>query len=281
MGNAVKAEFRKIFTTKMWWALLIPSVVVAFVANLGFAAVQKSGQADIAQVSGETVHVPIALISLGVSFGFTAIFAAIYGAMAISGEFRHRTIGTTYLTGESRGAVLAAKLIAYTGMGLLYGVTTLIFATLGALVGDGSDALPSGGSWLLVALVGIVIIMLWTLLGVGLGGLISNQIAAVVLLLAWGLAGENILGLLLRAANIESVSHYLPTAAASGSLVVFAYDRFIAALSLPPSANLSDLQGLFQVAGLPPWWVGGLVFIAYAAVFALAGWAVSRRRDIS
>ncbi|HYS37978.1 MAG TPA: ABC transporter permease, partial [Pseudonocardiaceae bacterium] len=129
MGNPVKAEFRKIFTTKMWWALLIPSVVVAFLANLGFAALQKSGQADLAQVSGETVHVPIALISLGVSFGFTAIFAAIYGAMAISGEFRHRTIGTTYLTGRSRGAVLAAKLGAYTGMGLLYGVTTLIFAT--------------------------------------------------------------------------------------------------------------------------------------------------------
>jgi ABC-2 type transport system permease protein len=281
MGNAVKAEFRKIFTTKMWWALLIPAVVVAFAVNLILALVQKTGQADIAQVSGETVHVPIALISLGVSFGFTAIFAAIYGAMAISGEFRHRTIGTTYLTGRSRGVVLGGKLVAYTGMGLLYGVTTLIFATVGALAGDGSDALPSGGSWLLVALVGIVIIMLWTLLGVGLGGLISNQIAAVVILLAWGLAGENIVGLLLRALNVPAVSHYLPTAAANGSLVVFAFDRFVAELRLPPSANLSDLQNLFQTAGLPPWWVGGLVFIAYAAVFALAGWAVSRRRDIS
>ncbi|HYS37913.1 MAG TPA: hypothetical protein VEO01_20035, partial [Pseudonocardiaceae bacterium] len=161
------------------------------------------------------------------------------------------------------------------------GVTTLIFATLGALAGDGSDALPSGGSWLLVALVGIVIIMLWTLLGVGLGGLISNQIAAVVILLAWSLAGENILGVLFRAMNIGSVVHYLPTSSATGSLVVFAYDRFIGALSLPPGANLSDLQNLFQVAGLPPWWVAGLVFIAYAGVFALAGWAVSRRRDIS
>jgi hypothetical protein len=129
--------------------------------------------------------------------------------------------------------------------------------------------------------VGIVIIMLWTLLGVGLGGLISNQIAAVVILLAWSLAGENIVGVLLRAMNAGSVSHYLPTASASGSLVVFAYDRFIAELSLPPSANLSDLQNVFQVGGLPPWWVGGLVFIAYAGVFALAGWAVSRRRDVS
>jgi ABC-2 type transport system permease protein len=281
MGNAVKAEYRKIFTTKMWWALLIPSVVTAFVVSLGFALIQRSGQNDIAQISGETVHVPSALASLGISLIITSIFAAIYGAMAISGEFRHRTIGTTYLTGRSRGAVLGAKLIAYTGMGLLYGVTTLIFATLGALVGDGPDALPSAGSWLLVALVGIVIIMLWTLLGVGLGGLISNQIAAVVLLLAWGLAGENIVGVLLRGINAPSVGHYLPVAAANGSLVVFAYDRFLGELRLPPGANLTDLQGLLQVAGLPPWWVGGLVFIGYAALFALVGWAVSRRRDIS
>jgi ABC-2 type transport system permease protein len=274
MGNAVKAEFRKIFTTKMWWALLIPSVVVAFVVSLGFALIQRSSPSAITQA-------PSALAGLGVSLIITSIFAAIYGAMAISGEFRHRTIGTTYLTGGSRGAVLAAKLIAYTGMGLLYGVTTLIFATLGALVGDGSDALPSAGSWLLVALVGIVIIMLWTLLGVGLGGLISNQIAAVVLLLAWGLAGENILKVLLSAMKATSVGHYLPVESANDSLVVFAYDRFVSEARLLPGVNLSDLQGLPQVAGLPPWWVGGLVFIAYAAVFALAGWAVSRRRDIS
>jgi ABC-2 type transport system permease protein len=281
MGNAVKAEYRKIFSTKMWWALLIPSVVVAFVVSLGFAVLQRTSQNNITQISGETVHVPSALVSLGLSLIITSIFAAIYGAMAISGEFRHRTIGTTYLTGRSRGAVMAAKLIAYTGMGLLYGVTTLLFATLGALAGDGSDALPSAGSWLLVALVGTVIIMLWTLLGVGLGGLISNQIAAVVLLLAWGLAGENILGVLFRAMNATSVGHYLPVASANGSLVVFAYDRFLGELQLPPDANVSDLQGLLQVAGLPPWWVGGLVFVGYAAIFALAGWAVSRRRDIS
>jgi ABC-type transport system involved in multi-copper enzyme maturation permease subunit len=281
MGNPVKAEFRKIFTTKMWWALLIPAVAVAFVVSLGFALVQHSGQNDLAEISGQTVHIPSALLSLGVSLIITSIFAAIYGAMAISGEFRHRTIGTTYLTGRSRGAVLAAKLSAYSGMGLLYGVTTLIFATIGALAGDGSDALPSGGSWLLVALVGIVIIMLWTLLGVGLGGLISNQIAAVVVLLAWGLAGENILGVLLRAINATSVGHYLPVSSANDSLVMFAYDRFIADLKLPSSANLSDLQNVFQAAGLPPWWVGGLVFIAYAGIFTFAGWAVSRRRDIS
>jgi ABC-2 type transport system permease protein len=281
MSNAINAEFRKIFSTKMWWGLLIPAVVVAFLANLGLAVSEKNGSDDVTQAGGQTIHVPVALISLGVSFVFTAIFAAIFGVMAISGEFRHRTIGTTYLTGRSRGAVLAAKLVAYTGMGLLYGVTTLIFATLGALGGDGSNALPSAGSWLLVALVGIVIITFWTLLGVGLGGLISNQIVGIVLLLAYSLAGEAILVLLVQAMNIGSVANYLPRNASQDSLVVFAYDRFLGEVSNLPGLDRSDVQDVFGVANLPSWWASGLVFIAWAAVFGLAGWAVSRRRDIS
>jgi ABC-2 type transport system permease protein len=283
MGNAVNAEFRKIFTTKMWWALLIPAVVVAFLANLGFSLAEKSGENSIAQLSGRTVHVPVGLLGLGASFGFTAIFAAVFGVMAISGEFRHRTIGTTYLTSRSRGTVLTAKLVAYSGLGVLYGVTTLVFATLGVLIGDGSSALPSAGSWLLVSLVGIGIITVWTLLGVGLGGLISNQIAAVVVLLAYSLAGEGLIGLLLQGLKIQSVQHYLPAASASGALLVFSFDQFVNEVQIAnaSSTDLSSVADVFRVGGLPPWWVGGLVFIGYAALFTLAGWGLSRRRDIS
>jgi ABC-type transport system involved in multi-copper enzyme maturation permease subunit len=277
MGTAVKSEFRKIFTTKMWWGLLIPAVVIALLANLGFAAVQKDATQDAVEAG---IRVPIALLSLGFSFSFTTIFAAIFGAMAISGEFRHRTIGVTYLTGQSRGVVLTAKLIAYGVMGLVYGVATLIFATLGALAGDGSDALPSAGAWLLVSLVGIVITALLTMLGVGLGGLISNQTVIVVVLLAYTTIGESVIGLLLQAMKIQNVSHYLPIASARDSLLVFSIDRFFDVVRLAPEdvARLKDLAG---TADLPQWWATGLVFVAYAIVFILAGWMVSRRRDIS
>jgi ABC-type transport system involved in multi-copper enzyme maturation permease subunit len=276
MGTAIKSEFRKIFTTTMWWGLLIPAVVIALLANLGFAAVQK----DATQGLDAGVTVPIALLSLGFSFSFTTIFAAIFGAMAISGEFRHRTIGVTYLTGQSRGAVLTAKLIAYGIMGLIYGVATLIFATLGALIGDGSDALPSAGAWLLVSLVGIIITALLTMLGVGLGGLISNQTVVVVVLLAYTLIGESVIGLLLQAMKIQNAAHYLPVQSARDSLLVFSFDRFFDVVRLGPG----DVQRLKDFAGttdLPQWWATGLVFVGYAVVFILAGWAVSRRRDIS
>jgi ABC-type transport system involved in multi-copper enzyme maturation permease subunit len=278
MGNAVRSEFRKIFTTKLWWALLIPAVVVGFLANLGFAAVQE----DAAQAGELGVRIPIALLSLGFSFGFTTIFAAIFGAMAVSGEFRHRTIGVTYLTGQSRGAVLAAKLVAYGVMGLVYGVMTLIFATIGALAGGGSNALPSAGAWLLVSLVGIVIIALLTVLGVGLGGLISNQTVVVVVLLAYTLVGEAVLRVLLQAMKIETVVDYLPITAGRDSLETFSLDRFLTELA--PTTSQSDLGRLRDLAGvadLPAWWATGLAFLGYVVVFVLAGWAVSRRRDIS
>jgi ABC-type transport system involved in multi-copper enzyme maturation permease subunit len=275
MGNAVKAEFRKIFSTKMWWGLLIPAAVVAFVANLGLALAEKSG----AQISG--ISVPVALLSLGASFTFTAIFAAILGVMAISGEFRHRIIGTSYLTSRSRGIVLSAKLVAYAVMGLGYGVVTILSATLGALAGDGSNALPSGGAWLLVSLVGLVIIVLWTLLGVGLGGLISNQIAAVVVLLAYGLAGEALIGVLLNASHATSAAFYLPLKSAQDTLVVFSLDQFLRTTAPLNADAMATLREDFGAVGMPQWWVSILVFVAYTAVFALIGWAVSRRRDIT
>jgi len=147
--------------------------------------------------------------------------------MAISGEFRHRVIGTTYLTSRSRGTVLGAKLVAYTGMGLVYGVVTLLSGTLGALAGDGPNALPSGATWPLVSLVEIVVIVLWMLLGVGFGGLISNQIAAVVVLLAYTLVGETVIGLLLNALHASSATFYLPTNAASDMVIRFAIDQLV------------------------------------------------------
>jgi ABC-type transport system involved in multi-copper enzyme maturation permease subunit len=274
MGNAVKAEFRKVFSTKMWWALLIPAVAVAFVFNLGFSALQRTGQDDAG------VTIPIALLSLGASFSSTSIFAALFGAMSISGEFRHRTISTTYLTASSRGAVLTAKLITYVVMGLIYGVLTLIFATVGALVGGGSNSLPSGASWLLISLIGIVVIMLWTLFGVGFGGLISNQIAAVVVLLVYMVIGETVIATALNAAGATSVPHYLPVNSASDAVIKFALDQFLGTLRASQDV-IQQITERFSAIGLPPWWLGGLVFIAYASVITMGGWAISRRRDIS
>ncbi len=277
MGNSIKAEFRKVLSTKVWWALLIPSAAVAFLANLGFASISSAADG----IDGSDLHIPLGYLSLGVSFSFTSIFASIFGALGMAGENRHRTITTTYLTG-ARGNVLGAKLLVYGIFGLGYGVITLAFATLGVIAPASSDALPGAGSWLLISLVGIVVIALWAVLGVGLGGLISNQVAVVLVLPLYGLIGESLLRGLLTALKIPAVSNYLPVQASSGSVIGLAFTRFVSELDVPAgSPEIDQARTALDAAGLPDWWVSGLVFIAWTALFCLIGWAISRRRDVT
>jgi ABC-2 type transport system permease protein len=281
LGNLIKAEYRKIFSVKLWWALLIPTVAVAFLANLGVAGVSRNAFSGDLGESGLAAQIPVALLSLGLSFSFTSIFSAILGTMAVSGEFRHKTITTTYLTSGSRGLALGAKLIVYAVMGVAYGIITLISASLGALAGDGPDAFPSAGSWLLVSLFGVLIITLWTLLGVGLGTLISNQIAVVVGLLIYGIIGETVIGGLFSAMNAPDVTNYLPVGSASGAVISLAIDRFAGEVGASSSSAMGEMEQAFNSTGLPSWWIGGLVFLGYTVVFVLLGWFVGKRRDVN
>ena len=276
-GNLIKAEFRKVLSTKLWWALLIPSAALALLLNLAFTA--TSSLTD--NISDSSVHVPLAYISLNLSFGLTNIFASIFGALAMASEYRHRSITTTYLT-ASRGGVYGAKLVVYGIFGLGYGVITLAFATLGVLIPGDPNSFPDAGDWLLISLVGTVIIALWAVLGVGIGGLVSNPIAVVLVLPLYGIFGEKVISLLFTALRAPLVANYLPVQSSVGSVTSLAAQMFVDQLKLPPdSPGIDQIKETLSAADLPQWWLAGLVFIAYTAVFCFLGWAISRSRNIT
>jgi ABC-2 type transport system permease protein len=279
LGNLVRSEFRKVLSVKMWWALLIPAVAVGFLFNLFASSI--NGDADLSN-DGISGTIPAALISLGLSFSFTSIFAAIYGAMSVSGEFRARTITTTFLVSKTRGLALGAKLVVYTVMGLGYGILTLLFCSLGALAGDGPSGFPTMGSWLLISLVGVVVITLWMLLGVGFGSLLKNQIAAVVTLLAYGMIGENVIGLFFTSAGAPAANNYLPVGSSTASVVGLALNRFAGEFDVNGgTADFRQIEDAFGRADLPNWWVALLVFAGYTAVFIGLGWLAGQKRDIT
>ncbi|WP_028850080.1 ABC transporter permease [Thermocrispum municipale] len=278
MGRLITAEFRKIFTVKLWWALLIPAVLLSLGFTWAGSALGTLGELQ-EEVGGA---VPFALPAFAQGINFTTVFAVILGATAVTSEMRHKTITTTYLTGSSRGAVLTAKLITYTVMGLVYGVACMGAATLGALFGGD---LPDGALWFELAGVGVLALMMWTLLGVGAGALIGNQTGAIVGLVIYTLILEPIVAQILRSNDAEKIPFYLPNGSGSGMVSDLSLDLFVEGF---PGGHgddvgraIEEIRGFLNLDGAPAWWASMLIFLAWSAVIGLSGWLVAKQRDIT
>ncbi|RCW45313.1 ABC-2 family transporter [Halopolyspora algeriensis] len=282
MGGLVKAEFRKIFTVNLWWALLIPVAVLSFGA--GWIGTAFGSIEQMQEAAGRSL--PTGLLTVSMSTNYSTIFAALFGALAVAGEHRHKSITTTYLTGNPRGAVLGAKLIAYTNIGLLYGLVNVLSASIGGLLGAGLDGFGNPVDWFTVGGAGLLAMVLWTLLGVGFGALVTNSIVAVLVLVAYKFVIEFILSVVLLGSEIAGFVAYLPGAASNGIVGNLAVPIFISAVAgdSEPYVQVEAFQVLHFFFGGTyghPWWLSLLTFLGYTAAFVLGGWLVSRRRDIT
>lgn len=284
MGGLVRAEYRKIFTTQLWWALLLPVAVLSFGAGWLGTAIGTIN--EFQQAVGASL--PLGLLTVSMATNFSTIFAALFGALAISGEHWNKSITTTYLTGNPRGAILGAKLIAYTGMGLLYGLVNVLFSSLGALVGAGLEGFGHPADWFAVGGAGLLVMVLWMLLGVGLGALISHSVAVVFVLVLYKFPFEYILASMLATSGnltANAVGAYLPSSAAGGvvgnlAVPLFLSDAIGIDVQYVPREILEMLHMFAGGTYNHPWWLSLLTFAGYTAVIILGGWAVSRRRDV-
>ncbi|WHT20468.1 ABC transporter permease [Crossiella sp. CA-258035] len=276
MGALIKSELRKILTTNVWWALLIPAALVTLLVTLGGSAAGLFLTSIASQVQDTNLNVPLALLVFASGVNIGTIFSAIFGGLAVAGEFQHRTITTTYLTAPSRTASMLAKLITYSGFGVLYGVVIAIFGTVGALLALDIDNFPNVGSWLLLCLVAVLANVLWVVLGVGLGALMGNQLA-VVLVVPLGALLEALIRGVLGSQGAPEVTYFLPNASGSNMVGGVAQDLLLDSIS---GAARSLGRGFTDTDGLP-WWGSGLVFLGYVALFVAVGRLVAQRRDIA
>jgi ABC-type transport system involved in multi-copper enzyme maturation permease subunit len=203
------------------------------------------------------VNTPGGQRNLFSSAGAASVWALILGAIGVTGEFRHQTVTPTFLATPHRGRVVVAKLITYAIVGIGYGIATIVIATAIALpwlsaknidVSLGSNGIPAvlGG-----VAAGVAV---YALLGVGLGALIRNQIAAVVGALVYLFLLEPIL---------------------SGIPKVRDYYKY-----LPGGANSALTRRFIGVDLLQPY-QGGLLLVAYGLVFAVLGTWLAMRRDVT
>ena len=258
----VRSELRKVTSTRLWWGLLIGAVVYTLIQAGASAALAGSepGGGQPATPTLDTAEAIRAVYAVA-PFQGSYVFALILGITAMTGEYRYQTITPTFLATPRRARVVLGKMAANLGVGMGYGLVALVgafvvggvvIAARGYDLGLGTDRL-----WPSVALV-VLAVGVWTLLGIGIGTLIRNQVAAILVAVFVTFLLEPIATFILAANDLDAVVKWLPTNAST-------------ALTSPGSSFLEFL----------PWWGGGLVLLGYAAVLAGLGILLSVRRDVS
>jgi hypothetical protein len=100
----IAAEFRKLSTTRLWlWLLLASAALTALFASLAIAFDDEPDNATPPLWTPEGQHT---LFSVGSG---TRPLLAVLAAIALTGEFRHRTASATFLATLQRGRVVLAR----------------------------------------------------------------------------------------------------------------------------------------------------------------------------
>ena len=255
MINLIRAELRKLFSTKLWLWLLLGACVLS-----GGSAALLIGFADQAAASPESGIPPVesdAFTQLALAAGANAVvFFLILGIIGMTQEYRHRTATPTFLATPKRGQVVLAKLLTYLGISLLFAVVVnavVIAVALPWLSAEGAPVSLSGEN-LEVLLSSIGAAALYGMVGVGVGALLRNQVAAVVGALVYLFVAEPIL---------RSVPATAP-----------AY-KFL------PGGALESITATVGTIDLLQRWQGALLLAGYGIVLAVLGWVFAVRRDIS
>ena len=265
----LRAELRRVVSTRLWWALLVPVVLLAAAVNL-FGGLLGGGAG--AQVG----DLPVLLASVAFTLTLVAVFAGVYGVVAAAGEFRHRTVTTAYLTAGGRGRVLVGKLVAGAVVGALY---ALVGAVVGIGVGLAGQRLPPVGELLAVVGIGAAVAALWGMIGAALGTALANQVGALVALLVYLQVGELVLAAALNNAGSRAAARLTPYLPGNAGDVAI-YDLPAHTLG---GAAFGD-QVVEQLAGVtdpPPWWGALAVLVGWATLAAVVAWTVGDRRDVT
>lgn len=268
MGAAIKSEIRKLTTTRLWWGMAIGIAVLgagiaALVASFGSNGGQNPGGSGAG--TGETpLEHASSVYTSGIGFGYLLLL--VIGILTIGTEYRHKTITSALLATPSRVRLVGAKIVALLIFGVAYGVLFLV-ASVGAgaavLAAKGASVFPEPAELSRTLALCLLVLGLWALVGLGLGVLIPNQVAALLIGVGLAFIVEPIAATIL--ANVswgQTVSHYFPSRATA--------------------AILTQNQGGNGFTGveLLTWWQGSLVMITYAAIFAAIGTILTQRRDI-
>jgi hypothetical protein len=190
------------------------------------------------------------------TFDFSSLFILLLGVVGMAGEWRHRTITSSVLAAPDRLRLLTAKVLSYALAGTVLSlIVTVAMMALGTLILSARDLTTLGIEDLADVLWrNLVVAALLGAFGVCIGGLVRNQIVAIVGLLVLSFAIEPTL-----LALVNDVGKFGPTTGAPSGII-----------GINPANDGEILDtGVALIVMLG--WVG-IAFVATAALL--------RRRDL-
>jgi ABC-type transport system involved in multi-copper enzyme maturation permease subunit len=261
MKNLLQSELRKLIYLRSNWLLLLWSGLFAALGTVAPILVLNSESRGMGMgFSGTNTPEGINAVFANASGGY--LFALIMGILIMTNEFRHGTAVGTFLVTPKRSTVLVAKLIAAAIAGLVVQIFSFLIATSAGVIALGffepHAPVTSELLWKIFrasVLSGIVL----GIVGVGLGALVKNQIAAVTGAVIWTLIVEGLV-----VAFVESIGKYLPAGAITGLV------------DLDFGANDFNFSIENYLSPLP----ATLVLLGYAAMFSLVAMRTTLRRDL-
>ncbi|MFV0532415.1 MAG: hypothetical protein ACK5MR_02025 [Cumulibacter sp.] len=259
--NLFKSELRKFFSTRTWLWLLIGTVAIALIQVAFMLAAAGTKDSSGMPVFPEITSPEMQALVLSAPASAT-IFISILGILAVTTEYRHGTISTTYLATPHRWQVLVAKLGTYLLLGVLYAVVAAIFTVVltAIWVGSAGGSLSLGGDNAKILIGATVAAALYGVIGVSVGALIPNQIGAVTGFLAYTFVVESILSGV--PATQDTIYPYLPGGAAAA---MYTY---------------ADIPGAGGIEYLAPV-AGGFILAGYAVVVGALAYVLSSRREVT
>jgi ABC-2 type transport system permease protein len=250
MTALVRAEWIKLFTTRVWIGLLIGACLLVTAFSIFFTAFAGDPESGIPPVGTEQYEE----LALATAANVTVIFL-ILGVIGMTQEYRHRTATPTFLTTPRRGRVVAAKLVGYALAAIPLALVVVAVNVLVVWIHAGArGAAPSltGDNLTVLATSGLALVI-YAVIGVGLGALLRNQVGAIV-------------GGLVYLFVVEPIIRSIPATAD--------FYKWL------PGGGLEALTATFQGPELLDRWQGGLLLLGYGLVAAVLGTFLAVRRDV-
>ncbi len=245
----LRSELLKITSVRATYALA--AGCLAYVALDVVALVFAAGQPGVPALSD-----PATVRTVFAASGTASALVLVIGILGMTTEYRHQTVTPTFLVTPRRGRVLTAKLVVHALVGLLIGVLCALVATgLGMAALALRDHATVPASTVAQIQAGAVLgYAIYAAVGVCVGALVRNQIAAVVGALLWTVLAES-----LTVALLPQVGRWLPGGAVDGVL------------------QSTPVRGGTYL----PVWAAALLLTAYGVAFAMLAAATTLRRDVT